>query len=349
MMTPEDCRLHRLPHGQPLPATAEAWLAALPGPVMVRYPGVDRTRVRALVTLLHGNEPSGLRAIHHWLSDRTANAARLPPPATDLVLIIANVAAARLAPRYNHRQLPEERDLNRCFRAPWQDGPGQLAQAIISELVALGPEAVLDLHNTSGNSPAFAVAAIDDARHRAFAARFCDHLIVTDLRLGALMEAAEHLFPTLTIECGGSGDPRADAMAATVVERFAANPALFAAQPATDTLTVFRNPVRLELAPGASLSFDPSEAADITLSADIQQYNFGLARPGVALARLGPGGLSHLVARDHRGRPVLGELFDARAGVLTPRQPLHLFMATARADIAASDCLFYVSPADHNP
>ncbi|MBZ2188311.1 succinylglutamate desuccinylase/aspartoacylase family protein [Alcanivorax sp. JB21] len=345
MMTADDSRLHdlslTLSAGQPLPATAEAWLAGLPGPVMLRYPGVDRTRVRALVTLLHGNEPSGLRAIHGWLS----GAAAAPPPATDLVLIIANVAAARLPPRYNHRQLPNERDLNRCFRAPWQDGPGQLAQAILSALVALGPEAVLDLHNTSGASPPFAVAAIDDARHRAFAARFCDHLIVTDLRLGALMEAAEHLFPTLTIECGGSGDPRADAMAATVISRFADSPALFAAQPATDTLTVFRNPVRVELAPGASLSFDPSEVADVMLRTDIQQHNFGLALPGVALASLGRDGLGHLVARDHRGRPVLTELFEARAGTLTPRQPLHLFMATARADIAASDCLFYVAPA----
>ena len=344
MMTPEDCRLHRLPHLQPLPPTAEAWLASLPGPVVMRYPGVDRSRVRALVTLLHGNEPSGLRAIHQWLS--TATDAQ--PPATDLVLIIANVAAARSPPRYNHRQLPDERDLNRCFRAPWQDAPGQLAQAILGELVALGPEAVLDLHNTSGSSPAFAVAAIDDARHRAFAGRFCDHLIVTDLRLGALMEAAEHLFPTLTIECGGSGDPQADAMAATVLARFAASPALFDAQPATDTLTVFRNPVRLEIAPGASLSFDPADGADITLSADIQQHNFRLALPGAALATLGPAGLGHLVARDHRGRPVLGELFADQAGVLTPRQPLHLFMATGRADIAASDCLFYVCPAHHN-
>lgn len=331
--------LHRLDPAQRPPDTVEAWLQALPGPAMLHVPGADRRRARALVTLLHGNEPSGLTALHAWWR------AGLPTPATDLLVIIASVEAARTPPRFSHRHRPGERDLNRCFRAPWQDAPGRLAQAIMAELVALGPEAVLDLHNTSGPSPAFAVSVLDDARHRAFASLFCDHLIVTDLRLGALMDAAEHLFPTLTVECGGSGDPQADAHAAQVIQRYASTDHLFGALPATDTLKVFHNPVRLELAQGARLSFDPADQADITLAADITRHNFDLCRPGDVLAALGPNGLNALVARDHRGRPVLQELFAEQEGNLTPRQPLHLFMATARADIAASDCLFYVAPA----
>jgi len=42
---------------------------------------------------------------------------------------------------------------------------------------------------------------------------------------------------------------------------------------------------------------------------------------------------------------VLHDLCTIRHDALTPRVPLRLFMATGRADIAASDCLFYVSPA----
>ncbi|WP_111656205.1 succinylglutamate desuccinylase/aspartoacylase domain-containing protein [Isoalcanivorax indicus] len=334
--------LHRLDPARPPPASLEAWLEALPGPAMLQVPGADRSRSRALVTLLHGNEPSGLRGLHTWWR------AGLATPATDLLVIIASVEAARTPPRFSHRHLPGERDLNRCFRAPWQDAPGRLAQAIMAELVALGPEAVLDLHNTSGRSPPFAVSVLDDARHRAFASLFCDHLIVTDLRLGALMDAAEHLFPTLTVECGGSGDPQADAHAAQVIHRYAASDNLFGALPASDTLKVFHNPVRVELAQGARLSFDPADQADVTLAADITRHNFDLCRPGDTLAALGTSGLAALVARDHRGRPVLGELFTSHDGALTPRQPLHLFMATGRADIAASDCLFYVAPVSDN-
>src|SRR5690606_33627744 len=179
-MTP----LHRInPFATPWPAQPEDWLAALPGPSLIHLHGADPTRVRVLVTLLHGNEPSGLIATHQWLREgREAVESTL---ATDLVLILASVEAARTPPRYSHRHLPGQRDLNRCFRAPWHDAPGRLAQAILAELVALGPEAVIDLHNTSGRSPAFAVAALDDQRHRTLAGMFCDHMIVTDLRLGA--------------------------------------------------------------------------------------------------------------------------------------------------------------------
>src|SRR5690606_1394365 len=240
---------------------------------------------------------------------------------------------------------PGQRDLNRCFRAPWHDAPGRLAQAILAELVALGPEAVVDLHNTSGRSPAFAVAVLDDQRHRTLARMFCDHMIVTDLRLGALMECAETLFPTLTMECGGADDANAHALAGDVLRRFGGRKELFAAQPATDTLRVFRNPVRVELTPGASLSFDAGSGADVTLSHDIQARNFHVSQPGDVLAWLRDTREIRLSARDHRRRRVLHDLCTIRHDALTPRVPLRLFMATGRADIAASDCLFYVSPA----
>lgn len=331
------------PFSDDIPEHVEQWLQRLPGAVQTPFEGADPTRTRALVTLLHGNEPSGLRAIHAWLrAGREHIEAQL---ATNLVLIIANVEAARTAPLFHYRQLPGQRDLNRCFRAPWPDAPGRLAQSLLATLVSYGPEAVIDLHNTSGRSPAFAVAAIDDARHRTLAGMFCQHLIINELRMGALMDSAETLFPTLTIECGGAHDPAAHQCAADVLHRFGSHPGLFAARPATSTLQVFHNPIRVELAPGASISFKTKQPADVVLDANIQAYNFCVAQPGERLARLRDGQAGLLSVRDHRGRPVFSELFQIVHTHLTPRLPLRLFMATDRADIAASDCLFYVAPA----
>ena len=331
------------PFADNIPEQVEHWLARLPGAIQIRLNGADAGRTRALVTLLHGNEPSGLRAIHAWLRQgREQIEAQL---ATNLVLILANVEAARTPPLFHHRQLPGLRDLNRCFRAPWTDAPGRLAQSVLATLVECGPEAVVDLHNTSGRSPAFAVAAIDDARHRTLAGMFCNHLIVTELRMGALMDSAETLFPTLTVECGGAHDPAAHQCAAEVLRRFGSRPSLFSPQPATGTLHVFHNPVRVELAPGASVSFSTEQPADVILDANVQARNFGVTMPEERLARLRDGQAGLLSVRDHRGRPVFSELFQISGYYLTPRVPLRLFMATDRADIARSDCLFYIARA----
>jgi hypothetical protein len=89
-------RVRAAPRGDELAATPEAFLAWLAQPTLFRVPGRDRSRTRVLATLLHGNEPSGLRGLHRWLragappavdadlrrrGARGAGAARLRAPA----------------------------------------------------------------------------------------------------------------------------------------------------------------------------------------------------------------------------------------------------------------------------
>ena len=56
-------------------------------------PGRDGSRTRVATTLLHGNEPSGLRAFLAWL--RTGAV-----PAVDTRLIVAGVEAALAPPGF---------------------------------------------------------------------------------------------------------------------------------------------------------------------------------------------------------------------------------------------------------
>lgn len=321
-----------------LPDSATEWIEEMASPCLVRVPGRERDRCRALVTLLHGNEPSGLEAIHQWLRDPDR-----PQPVTDLALIIANVDAALTPPRFEHRQVPGERDLNRCFRAPWQDRPGRLARAILETLISLEPEAVLDVHNTSGSSPPFAVTTVDDSMHRSLAGLFTDHLVATDLRLGALMDCAGELFPTLTLECGGAADPQARAVASRALDCLARREKLFEAQPASGAPAIYQNPVRVELAPGRPFRYGNGPGNVLTLREDIETLNLKRVNPGEELGWCPESGPDSLVARDHRGRPVLQELLTTRGGTLTPAQPFYVFMATRREDIASGDCLFYAA------
>ena len=82
------------------------FLQQLGGPAWFTVEGRDTSRRRVIVTLLHGNEPSGLKAVHALLSEEIV-------PATDLGILVAGADAALCEPLLTHRYIPGERDLNR--------------------------------------------------------------------------------------------------------------------------------------------------------------------------------------------------------------------------------------------
>lgn len=308
------------------------FLRALPGPVAIHVAGRDSSRCRVLVTLTHGNEPSGLEAVHRWLL-------RGETPAVNIVIILGGVAAAAAEPLFFHRMLPGSKDLNRCFNPPFDDDQGQLAEAILEHIREQRPEAVVDLHNTSGSSPAFAVACGDSEPMRALVGLFVQHMILTDLRLGSLMEQSLGC-PVVTIEAGGSSDERAGLVAAAGVTRYFNSEDLFAQlQP----VTLFSHPLRLELSAHSRIEYADRALhdRDITVRWDIEHFNFVVIHPQESLGWLGEDGLSHLLISGGPDKHPPHEYFRVDNGQLYPRSNMRLFMATTRPDIAASDCLFY--------
>jgi succinylglutamate desuccinylase/aspartoacylase family protein len=314
--------------------TPEEFLRILRRPTWIRVAGRDRRRTRALTTLLHGNEPSGTRALHRFLKENHE-------PATNVVALVASVGAALEPPGFVHRTCPGRRDLNRCFSAPYPDAEGELARAIVQELRAARPEALVDLHNTSGSGPAYGVATRLDPVRLSVAARFTDRFVLTDIRLGALMEATEDDFPTVTIECGGARSAAADLIAFEGLSRYFCDDELLEPADAARPMTVVEHPVRIRLASGASLAYADSPVAGrgLTLRKDIDRFNT------IALPASVPIGwtqaLDVLVALDSRGIERRHEMFAVRGGRLHATEPLQLFMATTNERIAADDCLFY--------
>ncbi len=314
---------------------AEQFLRQLAGPSCLFIPGRDRSRTRALVTLIHGNEPSGFRALHRWLRSGRE-------PAVNIVAIVPSVQTALMAPHFSLRMLPGQRDLNRCFEPPHgDDEQGQTAAAIIDCLKKYQPECVVDLHNTSGSGPGFGVVISEDDAHAALVSLFSPHMIVTALRLGALMEISEHLFPTVTVECGGRRDDTAHELAWQGLQRyFNDEQVLLTAYPRP---YIFHNPVRLELQSGCSVAVNetPQPDFDVTLAPNVEQYNYDRVTPSQPLATVRAPLKTVFRARDHNGNDVLEELVEVREGVLYPRCELKLFMFTNDPTIARSDCLFY--------
>ncbi|WP_240339544.1 succinylglutamate desuccinylase [Marinobacter sp. BW6] len=332
------------PSPQTLGRSPLEWLDQLQKPTVVRVAGRDRSRTRAMATLLHGNEPSGLFALHRWLLEQRT-------PEVNMLFLLGGIYPAKIPPPLSMRQLPEGRDLNRCFKEPFEGDEGAIAEAMLTELRNANPECLLDVHNTSGTGPAFAVSITNDAAHQALTSLFTDRLIMTDLRLGALMEYSEQEVPTVTIECGGFQDDHAHQLAYEGLVRYSSRPDVLSLEKAEWDVTVLRNPIRVELAPEAIIEYrlEPSGQADVTFPPDIEHRNFGIVSPDDPLGWVGKKGLSILTAISHNRTENMEQVLQVRDGQIYPAQAIRAFMITTNPVIAKSDCLFYAVKATGEP
>ena len=326
----------RNPLATELGNNVEEFLRWLGGPSCLLLEGEDNRRTRALVTLLHGNEPSGVLALFDYLKTGRR-------PAVNIVCVVASIGAALEPPVFSHRMLPRARDLNRCFRPPFEDAQGVLAEEILEILNMHRPEAVVDMHNTSGSGPSFGVCTHMDSQHDALVSLFTQRLIISNLGLGALMETSEKSRPTVTVEVGGRQDEDAHALAYEGLCRyFEADTVLDPAE--TDWgLELLCDPIRLELNANVTLTYAeaPCDNYDITLKPDIEHHNFGGVTPDTLLGWARAPERQLFSAQDAGGRCAVTRLVRILNGEIYPAQPLKLFMITNNAAIAHSDCLFY--------
>lgn len=331
-------RFLRNPLATEVGADAESFLRQLGGPSCIFLDGEDTARTRAFVTLLHGNEPSGAMALHRWLKSGQRCA-------VNVVCIVASVTAALQAPLFSYRMLPGARDLNRCFRPPFEDEQGRLAEEILEILRLHRPEAVIDMHNTSGSGPAFGVCTHADREHDALVSLFTERLIISNLSLGALMDISEHSYPTVTVEVGGRNDAAAHEAAYAGLQRYFTRPRVLAADNGVPPqLEWLRDPIRLELNEGITLAYasEPAPDADVTLLPDVERLNFGSVTPETLLGWVrGDDPRRLFTALDAGGRSAVVRLVRIENGCLYPAQRLKLFMITNNPDIAQTDCLCY--------
>jgi hypothetical protein len=317
-----------------IPKDPLAFLESLDGPTAWRVAGRDRSRVRVVTTLLHGNEPSGFLALHGWLCG-----GRLP--AVDAICVIANVEAARLHPAFTHRSVPGRRDLNRCFLGPFEDREGAVARAILDLVGEHRPEALIDLHNNTGHNPAYAVGMEPTRQALALTALFGDRFVWSHLRLGALLEAVD-ICPAVTVEVGKSGAERADRVARVGAAKFLESESVFH-EGDPPAVRVLKMPMRAQIVPECRLVMAqrPDASADFTMPDDLDRHNFESVPAGSRIGWVrGEGCPLRLI--DEMGNDRAAEYFERRGGDLVARRAFMPIMITVDAEIAKGDCLFYV-------
>lgn len=318
------------------------FLRMLHGLTVFDIQGADSTRWRVVTTLIHGNEPSGIIACHLWLKGKNI-------PATNVRILICNPEAAKTTPVLTNRYLAHSDDLNRFFSAPSNDlsEVAERARKICSLVNQVSPEAIVDLHNTSGSSPAFSVATSETPEHLKLAELFSKKLILTQLSVGAIMEQNFNA-PIVTIECGGANDRASHQVATNGLHHFFTKEQLFdLRQP---EVSILRHPIRIELVDNASVGFSNHQLSttDITLRADIEELNQDTTPMDEFIGWCDKGSSLQIKAIDDKGFDQIDNLFINKNGSLFTRKAMQLFMVTTVPEIATKDCLFYVTVLDSN-
>ena len=329
------------PRPDEIGSSVEEFLYLLGEPSCIVLDGKDNSRTRAVVTLLHGNEPSGAMAIFRWIkSEKT--------PEVRIICILASVTTALYPPLFHYRVLPGSRDLNRCFQPPYEDEAGELAESILHTLECYEPEAVVDIHNTSGSGPAFGVATHHAANHSALVSLFTNKLMITHLNLGALMDISGTPYstmtiPTVTIEAGGRLDKEAHDSAWSGLVRFFCEDQVLTRPENTKPLDIFMEPVRIELKQGVSLSYakTPNTEFDVTLLENIEYLNFKPVTQDQHLGWVNRGGLENFIVQDVSNGSTASDWLQIKNNKLYPCTDSIFFMITNNPVIAIDDCLFY--------
>lgn len=316
------------------------FLLSISGPTVIDISGLDQTRTRVITTLIHGNEPSGLMAIHRWITNLSAT----QRPVTNLRFIICSPEAAAKSPHFSHRFLDDGKDLNRCFSSTQTDGYYLRAQYIKDAINEVSPEAVFDIHNTSGIGPAFAVVTEKSELALSYTSLFCHSLILSDIKLGALMEQ-DFDCQVITIECGGANDQQSHEVAYEGICHIAQIENIGQCHHIRD-VDVFLKPLRLQLSTDIELNYAKVDEGypGVTLLEDIEQINFSTFRKGHMLGWVDSKGLDNFKVMTPKGNNVTDEYFALRGNQVISKIDLDIFMATRIEKIAKSDCILYLVP-----
>lgn len=320
-----------------LPKRALPFLKSLKGLTVIDVKGKDSSRCRVVTTLIHGNEPSGFIACHLWLLSQEI-------PATNIRVIFCNPEAAQTKPYFTNRYVENSEDLNRFFNKnrSKSSAVSLRAERIMALINEVSPEAIVDLHNTSGNSPAFAVSVSESQAHKQLVKLFTESLILTQLNVGAVMEQ-NFSAPIVTIECGGATENSSHEVAASGLYHFFNLDNLFVSD--VSSLQVRRHPIRIELTDDASVGFAHHRLSttDITLRADIESLNRDLTPKEEFIGWCEPDEPLVIQAIDDQGLNQIENFFENRNGCIFTKVELQLFMVTTVPEIATRDCLFYTT------
>lgn len=284
-----------------------------------------------ICTLLHGNETTGLYAIQQLLREYAAK--ELP---RSLSIFIGNIKAAEAGVR----RLDEQVDYNRVWPGTHQH---YLAEAhMMKQITGIMEQkqvwASIDLHNNTGKNPHYACINKLDKEFLVLADLFSKTLVYFTTPVGVQSAAFAKICPSVTLECGLSGDSsgidHVHQYLQTVLELEDLN------QPLEANLNLFHTVARVKIPEGYSFGFE--DDATINLLPEIENYNFRELQKGTAIARVEPDSSAFLQAFDDDEREVGRDFFEYENDKILIKKPIMPAMLTMNTQVIRQDCLCYL-------
>ncbi|NTU53795.1 MAG: succinylglutamate desuccinylase [Chlorobiaceae bacterium] len=306
----------------------------LPGPSLIHIEGVN-TRPLFVSIMLHGNETTGFLALQRLLTAFGAPHRLLPRA---MLLLVGNVSAAA----QGLRKLDDQADYNRIWQGD-RYPEHLLAKKVLDEIRKAAPIAGVDLHNNTGKNPHYGCINRLDNASLSLARRFSKTIVWFTEPHEVLSIALSAICPSVTLECGLSGDPAGTSHVENYLRHCIELPeeTLFTPPPNHHN-DLFHTTARINLPEGIRAEFGQSaEHSDICFREDLETLNFERLPEGTVLGHYRKK-LPVLTVTDNLNREVTGHYLHFSEGRIVTRVPIVPSMFTHDLKIIQQDCLGYI-------
>ncbi len=300
----------------------------LAGPTLIHLPG-RREAPLFVSVLLHGNEDTGWEAVRALLAKYQGR--ELPRA---LSLFIGNVAAARVGARH----LDAQPDFNRVWSGG-KSNEAKMAARIVAIMQQRGVFASIDIHNNTGLNPHYACINRLEPPFLHLATLFSRTVVYFITPDTVQSRAFSQLCPSVTVECGKSGQSHNTSHALEFIEA-ALHLDHFPEHPLSgNEYELFHTVATVKVPSEVSFAFGKA-SADLLFPADLDTLNFRELPPGTELGQIF--GAARLEAWSEAGSDVTGEYFTLDNGRLVTRRPVMPSMLTLDEQVIRQDCLCYL-------
>jgi len=318
-----------LPEGF-LHASVENLHEILPKPSLIHLKG-ESDQIIFISTLLHGNETTGFYALQKLL--RTYQTKKLPK---SISIFIGNVKAAEKGVR----RLEQQVDYNRVWpgTAHHYLAEAHMMQQITDIMRDRNVWASIDIHNNTGKNPHYACINKLETGFTTLAYMFSETLVYFTTPKGVQSSAFAELCPSVTLECGLSGQAVGLDHALNYLHKVLLATELD--QHHFDSVNLYHTVARVNVPELYSFGFE--DDATINLLPEIENYNFKELPVGTVLARVEPESSAYLQAYDGDEREVGRDFFEYREDSIVLKKSIMPAMLTMDTQVIRQDCLCYL-------
>ena len=324
-------------------ARAKDLKSLLGGPTLFEFDGVVDQPLFVSV-LQHGNEPAGFEAIKTVLAKYAVPGSdgKRPLPRS-LRLFVGNVDAAERG----ERMLDGQPDYNRNW--PGCEPDGSPEQKMLADLTQRMRDqkifASLDIHNNTGLNPHYACINRLSRDWFYLATMFSHNVTYFVLPKGVQSLAFNEFCPSVTVECGKSGDAAGEAHAAEYIDACLHLHAFPEHPFPPHDIDLFHTIARVRVPEGIEFSCH-STHVPLAFNPRMESWNFTELEPGAEFCQFkgSENGEDEfpLIVEPELGENTWSDYFEVRDHRVLTKKPLMPSMLTLDERVVRQDCLCYL-------